>query len=83
LPGIGGTPGKELSSPAGPVGRKSSIGKKEKIAVPAKNWKVIVVRDRQGRCCRVLHQTLKRDRRDDAQLGQRPGQGVEKLPEYL
>jgi len=40
--------GKELSSPAGPVGRKSSIGKKEKIAVPAKNWKVIVVRDRQG-----------------------------------
>jgi len=27
----------------------------------------------------VLHQTLKRDRRDDAQLGQRQGQRVEKL----
>jgi DNA/RNA endonuclease G (NUC1) len=27
----------------------------------------------------VLHQTLKRNRRDDAQLGQRQGQGVEKL----
>jgi DNA/RNA endonuclease G (NUC1) len=40
--------GKELSSPAGPVGRKSSIGKKEKIAVPAKNWKIIAVLDRQG-----------------------------------
>jgi endonuclease G len=39
---------KNFTSPAGPVGRKSSIGKKEKIAVPAKNWKVIVVRDRQG-----------------------------------
>jgi endonuclease G len=35
-------------SPAGPVGRKGSIGKKEKIAVPAKNWKVIAVLDRQG-----------------------------------
>jgi endonuclease G len=33
---------------AGPVGRKGSIGKKEKIAVPAKNWKVIAVLDRQG-----------------------------------
>jgi endonuclease G len=30
------------------VGRKGSIGKKEKIAVPAKNWKVIIVLDRQG-----------------------------------
>jgi len=39
---------KNFTSPVGPVGRKSSIGKKEKIAVPAKNWKVIVVRDRQG-----------------------------------
>jgi hypothetical protein len=27
----------------------------------------------------VLHQTRSRDRRDDAQLGQRQGQGVEKL----
>ncbi len=35
-------------SPAGPVGKNGSIGRKEKIAVPAKNWKVIVVRDRQG-----------------------------------
>jgi len=40
--------GKELYIVAGPVGRKGSIGKKEKIAVPAKNWKVIVVLDRQG-----------------------------------
>ena len=30
------------------MGRKSSIGRKEKIAVSAKNWKVIVVLDRQG-----------------------------------
>ena len=30
------------------MGRKGSIGKKEKIAVPAKNWKVITVLDRQG-----------------------------------
>jgi endonuclease G len=40
--------GKELYIVAGPVGRKGSIGKKEKIAVPAKNWKVIVVLDRPG-----------------------------------
>jgi len=30
------------------MGRKGSIDKREKIAVPAKNWKVIVVLDRQG-----------------------------------
>ena len=40
--------GKELYIVAGPVGRKGSIGRKQKIAVPAKNWKVIVVLDRQG-----------------------------------
>jgi endonuclease G len=40
--------GKELYIVAGPVGRNGSIGRKEKIAVPAKNWKVIVVLDRQG-----------------------------------
>ena len=40
--------GKELYIIAGPVGRNGSIGRKEKIAVPAKNWKVIVVLDRQG-----------------------------------
>ena len=40
--------GKELYIVAGPMGRKGSIGRKEKIAVPAKNWKVIVVLDRQG-----------------------------------
>lgn len=40
--------GKELYIVAGPVGRKGSIGRKEKIAVPAKNWKIIVVLDRQG-----------------------------------
>lgn len=40
--------GKELYIVAGPVGRKGSIGRKEKIAVSAKNWKVIVVLDRQG-----------------------------------
>ena len=39
---------KNFTSPTESVGRKSSIGKKEKIAVAAKNWKVIVVRDRQG-----------------------------------
>ena len=40
--------GKELYIVAGPVGRKGSIGRKEKIAVPAKNWKVIVVLGQQG-----------------------------------
>jgi endonuclease G len=40
--------GKELYIIAGPVGRKGSIGRKEKIVVPAKNWKVTVVLDRQG-----------------------------------
>jgi len=40
--------GKELYTVAGPAGRKGSIGKKEKIVVSAKNWKVIVVLDRQG-----------------------------------
>ena len=40
--------GKELYIVAGPVGRKGSIGKKEKITVPAKTWKVIAVLDRQG-----------------------------------
>ena len=39
---------KNFTSPAGPMGRKGSIDKREKIAVPAKNWKVIVVLDRQG-----------------------------------
>jgi len=39
--------GKELFV-AGPMGKNGSIGKKEKIAVPAKNWKVIVVLDRSG-----------------------------------
>jgi len=40
--------GKELYIIAGPMGRKGSIGKNQKITVPAKNWKVIVVLDRQG-----------------------------------
>jgi endonuclease G len=39
---------KNFTSPAGPVGRKGSIGRKEKIAVSAKNWKIIAVLDRQG-----------------------------------
>ncbi len=40
--------GKDLYIVAGPVGNQGAIGKKEKIAVPAKNWKVIAVLDRQG-----------------------------------
>ncbi|MDF0556419.1 DNA/RNA non-specific endonuclease [Kamptonema sp. UHCC 0994] len=40
--------GKELYIIAGPVGSKGAIGKKEKINVPAKTWKIIVVLDRQG-----------------------------------
>jgi endonuclease G len=39
---------KNFTSLQGRSGGKGSIGKKEKIAVPAKNWKVIVVLDRQG-----------------------------------
>lgn len=40
--------GKELYIVAGPMGKQGAIGKTEKIAVPAKTWKVIVVLDRQG-----------------------------------
>src|SRR4028119_102399 len=40
--------GKDLYIVAGPVGNQGAIGRKEKIAVPAKNWKVIAVLDRQG-----------------------------------
>jgi hypothetical protein len=40
--------GKELYILAGSMERNGSIGRKEKIAVPAKNWKVIVVLNRQG-----------------------------------
>ena len=40
--------GKELYIVAGPVGSKGSIGKKEKITVPSKTWKVIVVLERSG-----------------------------------
>jgi endonuclease G len=39
--------GKDLYIVAGPVGNQGAICKKEKIAVPAKNWKVIAVLDRQ------------------------------------
>ena len=47
--------------------------------MPAKNWKVIVVRDRQGLGLQGVTANTLSDRRDDAQLGQRQGQGVEKL----
>ncbi len=40
--------GKELYIVAGPVGKQGAIGKKEKIAVPMKTWKVILVLDRPG-----------------------------------
>lgn len=40
--------GKELYIVAGPLGSKGAIGKKEKITVPAKTWKVIVVLDKPG-----------------------------------
>lgn len=40
--------GKELYIIAGPVGKQGAIGKKEKITVPTKTWKVIAVLDRQG-----------------------------------
>ena len=40
--------GKELYIVAEPAGRNGSIGRKEKIAVPAKTWKVIAVLNRQG-----------------------------------
>jgi endonuclease G len=39
---------KNFISPAGPRGGNGSIGRKEKIAVPAKTGKVIVVLNRQG-----------------------------------
>ena len=40
--------GKELYIVAGPLGSRGNIGKKEKIVVPSKTWKVIVVLDRPG-----------------------------------
>jgi len=70
---------RNFTFPAGPVERKSSIGKKEKISVLTKTWKVIVVRDRQGLGLQGVTANTLSDRRDDAQLGQRQGQGVEKL----
>jgi endonuclease G len=57
---------KSFTSPAGPVGRKGSIGRKEKIAVPAKNWKVIVVLDRPGWGIKGVTANTPRDRCDDA-----------------
>ena len=39
---------RNFTYPVGLVERNSSIGKKEKISVLTKTWKVIVVRDRQG-----------------------------------
>ncbi|MEG4584681.1 DNA/RNA non-specific endonuclease, partial [Microcoleus sp. MOSTC5] len=40
--------GKELYIIAGPVGKQGAIGRTEKITVPAKTWKVIVVLDKPG-----------------------------------
>jgi endonuclease G, mitochondrial len=57
---------RNFTSPAGPVGRKGSIGRKEKIAVPAKNWKVIVVLDRQGLGMQGVTASTLSDRRNDA-----------------
>jgi endonuclease G len=45
--------GKELYIVAGPVGSKGRIGKKEKITVPSKTWKVIVVLER-SQCDRTF-----------------------------
>jgi endonuclease G len=39
---------RNFTYPVGLVEKKSSIGKKEKISVLTKTWKVIGVRDRQG-----------------------------------
>ncbi len=80
---ISAAPGKKLYIVAGPRGGNGSIGRKEKIAVPAKTWKVIVVLNRQGLGIQGITPDTQGDHRDDAQLGQRQGQGVEKLPEYL
>jgi endonuclease G len=59
--------GKELYIIAGSVGRNGSIGRKEKIAVPAKNWKVIVVLDRQGLGMQGVNTNTLSYRCDDAQ----------------
>lgn len=40
--------GKELYIISGGLGSKGTIGKKEKITIPAKTWKVIVVLDKPG-----------------------------------
>jgi len=71
--------GKELYIIAGPVGRKGSIGKKEKIAVPAKTWKVIVVVDRPGLGVSGITSNTLSDRCFYAQRCYSQGQGVEKF----
>jgi endonuclease G len=70
---------RNLTSPAGPVGRKSNIDSSRKSQWWQRIGKLSWCWIDRGWGCRELHQTLKRDRRDDAQLGQRQGQGVEKL----
>jgi endonuclease G, mitochondrial len=57
---------KNFTSPAGSMGRKGSIDKREKIAVPAKNWKVIVVLDRQGLGMQGITADTLSDHCDDA-----------------
>jgi len=65
--------GKELYIVAGPVGSKGSIGKKEKIAVPAKTWKVIVVLERSGLGLQGITSNTLSDRCFSAQRCQRQG----------
>jgi endonuclease G len=76
---ISAAPGKKLYIVAGPRGGNGSIGRKEKIAVPAKTWKVIVVLNRQGLGIQGITPDTQGDHRDDAQLGQRQEQEMEKL----
>ena len=50
--------------------------------MPAKNWKVIVVLDRQGLGMQGVTASTLSDYRDDAQRQQRQGQGIEKLSSF-
>ena len=71
--------GKELYISGRAGGKEEQHRLKQKISVLAKTWKVIVVLDRQGLGLQGVTANTQDDRRDDAQLGQRQGQGVEKF----
>jgi hypothetical protein len=73
---------RNFTSPAGPVGGKAASVEKKRLQCRQRLGKSSQCSTNKDWGCRELTQTLKRDRRDDAQLGQRQGQGMEKLSSF-